>query len=247
MTKHIGLVIPSYNESVNVIQLIQRISAVFPSASIIIVDDSEEREAMKLKKLLQRRKLMNNKKVVLISRPKKLGRGSAVMRGFNELLKKKYIWYFFELDADLAHNPKECEKFLDAMEKQRADVVIGARYLTGSTIVDWPMKRLLLSKLYNKLINIWLGLSLHDYTNGFRLYNKDAITYLTQIQLNERGFIALSEVAYRLNNRNFKIVEIPITFTDRTYGKSSAGVKEYMSALFGIIRVRILPLKRLAK
>ena len=95
-----------------------------------------------------------------------------------------------------------------------------------------------MSKIINGFLKIWLGLSLSDYTNGFRMYNRRSVEFLTKIELKEKGFIALSETAYRLKKAGFTIIEVPISFTDRKFGKSNAGIREHYDALFGAIRIR---------
>ena len=240
----VGVIIPAFNESENIFILLGKIFHFLPSATVLIVDDSNPLENKKLINSLTRIPAQQRKQVTVVSRNKKSGRGSAVRDGLTQLQQNKKITYFFEMDADLAHDPKDFQKFFDAVKKNKADVVIGSRYLENSTIEKWPLWRLVLSKLYNKGINVWLNLNLSDYTNGFRLYNRRAVEFLTKITLREKGFIALSEIAYRLKSNNFVVVEIPITFTDRTHGKSNATGKEYLSALLGILRIKLLPLRR---
>ena len=239
MTQNIGIIIPSYNEAANIEILTKRIFLYLPEAKIIIVDDSNPKENSSIKKYVRERNPpAGGKKIILISRLKKLGRGSAVIDGLKEMLKNKSINYFFEMDADLAHNPQDFQKFLVSMKSTKADLVIGSRYLEKSKIIKWPLKRLILSKIINTFINIWLGLKLSDYTNGFRLYNRKAVDFLIKAKLKEKGFIALSEIAFKLKKNKFKIAEVPINFTDRKYGKSSAGVGEFAWSLIGIIRIR---------
>lgn len=235
-----SVIIPSFNEAKNVQLLIKKIYRYLPDAIVVVVDDSNHIENDRLKKNLK----LENKSVMVISRYKKLGRGGAVLDGMREILKDKSIKYFFEMDADLAHDPKDFQKFLTSMISNKADLVIGSRYLSKSKIIKWPLKRLILSKIINFFINIWLGIKLSDYTNGFRLYNRKAVEFLTKVNLKEKGFIALSEIAYRLQTNNFRISEVPIVFTDRTYGKSSANFKEFIASLIGIIRIKITSLKR---
>lgn len=230
----VGIIIPSYNETHNIPILTKKIFDYLPDSKIVIVDDSNPQQNKKLKQYI-----IKNKKITLISRQKKEGRGSAVIEGFKSMLKIKEIDYLFEMDSDLAHDPKDFEKFLDTIKKTKADLVIGSRYLAESKIVKWPLKRLILSKIINFFINFWLGLKLTDYTNGFRLYNRKAVSFLIKAKLKESGFIALSEIAFKLKNNRFKLIEIPITLTDRKYGKSSAGGKEFLSALIGIIRIKL--------
>lgn len=245
--RNVGVAIPSYNESENVFILINKILSVLPNAKIVVVDDSKLYENKRLLDSLKKIDNAKRKQVKVLSREKKLGRGSAVRMGLLALLQNKDILYMFEMDADLSHNPEEFLMFFEKLEKENADVVIGSRYLDKSKTVKWPIWRLILSKLYNKGINFWLGLSLTDYTNGFRLYKRDAVEFLSRVALREKGFIALSEIAYRLKMNNFKLVEVPITFTDRTQGKSSANAKEYVSALIGIVRIKVVPFRYLRK
>lgn len=230
-----SVIIPSFNEAKNVQLLIRKIYVYLPDAKVIVVDDSNHKENEELKKNLK----LENKNIMVVSRHKKLGRGSAVINGMKEMLKNRSIKYFFEMDADLAHDPKDFQKFFTSMNSNKAALVIGSRYLSKSRIIKWPMKRLILSKIINFFINIWLGLKLSDYTNGFRLYNLKAVEFLTKIHLKEKGFIALSEIAYKLRANNFKISEVPITFTDRDYGKSNANFKEFIASLIGIVRIKI--------
>lgn len=239
MKLYVGVIIPSFNETTNISLLTKKIFSFLPDARIIIVDDSKIENNLKLKKILDFDSHLKNKNVLLISRFKKMGRGSAILRGFKGMLKNKQVKYFFEMDADLAHDPKDFNKFLDAIKSKKADLVIGSRYLAHSKIIKWPLKRLILSKMINSFINIWLGLRISDYTNGFRLYNRRSVEFLTKIKLKEKGFITLSEIAFRLKKNGFKIAEVPINFTDRTYGKSSADPKEFASALIGIIRIKM--------
>lgn len=243
MKQKIGIAIPSYNESSNIITLLSKIKETLPDALIVIVDDSNKNENKKIKQNISKSKFHNNKDIVLISRFAKSGRGSAVLRGYEELSKNKTIEYFFEMDADLSHDPVEALKFLVEIKKKKADIVIGSRYLYESRIIKWPLRRKVLSKIINALINTWLDLKLSDYTNGFRLYNRNAVSFLLSVQLREKGFVALSEAVFRLKKNGFKIVEVPINFTDRTYGKSSAGFIEYKNSIIGILRIRIIPLK----
>ncbi len=243
MKQKIGFVIPSYNESSNIIPLLTKIKDTIPEALIVIVDDSDSKENKRIQQNISKSKFRNSKDIILISRFEKSGRGSAVLLGYSELIKDKTLQYFFELDADLSHDPAESLNFLKEIKKKKADVVIGSRYLDKSKIIKWPLKRRVLSKAINAFINIWLGLRLSDYTNGFRLYNRKAVGFLLTVQLKEKGFVALSEAIFRLKKNGFNILEIPINFTDRKRGKSSAGLNEYKLSIVGILRIRIVPLK----
>ncbi|OGH43911.1 MAG: hypothetical protein A3G13_02875 [Candidatus Levybacteria bacterium RIFCSPLOWO2_12_FULL_37_7] len=228
----IAIIIPTYKESESISILADRILTIFPNAKIIIVDDSPVKENTKIKEQFKKKKDTIN----ICSRFKKEGRGSAVIVGFKQALKNKATDFFFEMDADLAHNPDEIVNFLK--KRNQADVIVGSRYLSESKITQWPLRRLILSKTINAFLKIWLGINLTDYTNGFRMYNRKSIEYVCSVSLKEKGFILLSEVIYRLKKAGFKIIEIPITFKDRTYGKSNAGIREHVNSLIGLVRIR---------
>lgn len=230
----IAVIIPAYNERKNLRILLKDIGNCLAGALIVVVDDSSSDETARLSEMLHR----NFPKAVLISRGQKLGRGSAVLAGLAEALTHKEIQYCFEMDADLAHSPSEFDRFLAVCNG--ADLVIGSRYLKQSHIVQWPLWRLIQSRIINASLNIWLGLHLTDYTNGFRLYSRKAAEFLTSAHLQETGFIALSEIAYKLKHNGFRITEVPISFRDRTYGASNANGKELLRSLAGAIRIRML-------
>jgi dolichol-phosphate mannosyltransferase len=230
----IAVIIPAYNERQSLQILLKDIGRNLPDALVVVVDDSSSDEAIRLSEMLR----LNFPKTILISRGQKLGRGSAVIRGLAEALKHRQIQYCFEMDADLAHSPAEFSRFLAV--RKGTDLVIGSRYLKQSHIVKWPWRRLIQSRIINASLNIWLGLRLTDYTNGFRLYSRKAAEFLTGACLQETGFIALSEIAYKLRRNGFRITEVPITFRDRTYGASNANLKELVRSLVGAVRIRML-------
>jgi dolichol-phosphate mannosyltransferase len=230
----IAVIIPAYNEEKNLRILLKDIGKYLAGVLIVVVDDSSSEEAIQVSGMLRR----NFPNAILISRGQKLGRGSAVIRGLTEALKHKEIQYCFEMDADLAHSPAEFGRFLAV--RYDVGLVIGSRYLKQSHIVKWPRHRLIQSRIINTFLNIWLGLQLTDYTNGFRLYSRKAAEFLIGTYLRETGFIALSEIAYKLKRNGFRITEVPITFRDRKYGASNANLKELLRSLAGAIRIRML-------
>jgi dolichol-phosphate mannosyltransferase len=212
--------------------LVEKIKKHLPQTTIIIVDDSRTDIFKKTKNALK------NKGVLLIHRNKKSGRGSAVIEGFKKGFKKTKLLYFFEMDADLSHDPADFSKFKKKLKAQRVNLIVGSRYAQASKIKNWPLYRLTLSRIINFSLNFLLNLGLTDYTNGFRLYDREAVKFLISAKLNEKGFIMLSETAYKLKNNGFTISEVPITFTDRTHGKSSVDAKELLSSLLGALRIR---------
>ncbi len=234
MDNNLAIIIPSYNDAENIPLVVEGIRLVTPRAKIIIVDDSNEHEKKKLRSFARKQKGLQ-----IIERKVKSGRGSAVLDGFKEALLDKHIQYVFEMDADTSHDAKDLTKFLK--KKKSADMIIGSRYLPESKIVNWPKRRLFMSKLINSvLLNLLFNLGIHDYTNGYRLYNRKTAEYLLGITLHEKGFLLLSESAYQLKRAGFTLAEIPITFTDRKYGASSVHTIDMFVALFGAFKIRFV-------
>ncbi len=230
----VAVVIPAYNENQNLPILVKKILVNLPDCKIIIVDDSAVAGNKKLRVLMKR---INNN-ILVISRFSLQGRGSAVLAGFKKGLEDNKIKYFFEMDADLSHDPDEFKLFLET--KHKTDLIIGSRYLNQSRILNWPLRRLVQSRIINFFLKYWLGLNLTDYTNGFRLYNRRAVEYLSSITINQKGYIALSEIAYRLKNNSFTLSEVPISFTDRQMGKSNTNFRELIRSLIGAFNIRFM-------
>jgi dolichol-phosphate mannosyltransferase len=234
----IVFIIPSYNESQNLVNLISKIKKSFKNSYIVVVDDSTGSEKNKTLKAL--RTFEKDKKFNLISRKTKSGRGSAVMDGLKYALLNKNIKYFFELDADLSHNPQEAVLFLNKMKASKSDLVIGSRYMKKSEIKKWARWRIIMSKNINIFLKYLLNLKLTDYTNGFRLYTRDAVIFLSKRKFRSDGFILLSETAFYLKKNGYKISEVPISFTEREKGKSSMGNRELLNSLYNILIIRFI-------
>lgn len=230
----IAIVIPSYNEVKNIRILIKGIFKELPGAKIIIIDDSSKTENEKLKLIVK-----GKRNVILISRLKKGGRGSAVLEGFRETLKDKSIGYVFEMDSDLAHDPKEMKRFIKKKDEGAYDFIIGSRYLPGGKIINIAPSRTIMSRLINKFLYYWLGIHLSDHTSGFRLYKRNSIEFLVKTKLRSKGFIALSESAYKLYLSGFKVGEVPITWNFRIYGKSTVNGKELFNSLSFVLVMKL--------
>ena len=233
-----AVVLPSYNEVKNVSILVRRIRKALLSSTIIIVDDSPIEENAKLKKATEK-----YENVKLISRLKKKGRGSAVLEGFREGLRDKSIKYFFEMDSDLAQDPRQFKRFIKKMFEKNADLIIGSRYISGGKIVDVSIPRVILSKIINKFLNIWLGLRLTDFTDGFRLYKRHAVELISNETIESTGFITLSETIYKLSKKGIKIEEVPVTIYDRKHGISTRNLKELLVSFLFIVKMRVNDLK----
>ncbi len=228
----IAIIIPTYNESENIPLLINKINKHLNKVKIFIIDDSPKAENQRLKKVV-------NNTVCILSRYKKLGRGSAIVLGFKEALNDDNIAYFFEMDADLTHDPSQCYKFIEKMKQTQCDVVVGSRYISGSKFIYLPKHRTFVSRIINKFLFFLLGVSLSDYTSGFRLYNRKAVLFLVKKKMLSSGFILLSEIIYRLKKNNFRISEVSINVYKRQFGESTLNMYEFLISFIFIIRLRL--------
>lgn len=238
--KSFAIIIPSYNEIKNIEILIKKIKLVLPNAKVFIIDDSNTQVNSEIKKIIN-----IHKQITLISRHSRLGRGTAIIRGFKEALKYNSIKYIFEMDSDLAHNPREFKRFIKKMGKGNFDLIIGSRYLSGSRIVNIAKNRTILSRIINIFLRIWLGVGASDFTSGFRLYSRKCANLIIASNIRSTGFITLSEILYKVNNARLSIAEVPITWNYRLHGKSNVNLRELMISLYFVIKMRIYSLLRI--
>jgi dolichol-phosphate mannosyltransferase len=228
------VIIPTYNEIENIETIIRAVFSLNKSFHILIVDDnSPDKTAAKVVELQSEFK----DQLFLEKREKKAGLGTAYVFGFKWALAKKYD-YIFEMDADFSHNPTDLEKLYQACE-EGAEVAIGSRYVTGVNVVNWPLSRVLLSFFASYYVKKITGMKIHDATAGFMCYRRNV---LENINLNKIKFIGYAfqiEMKYRAYCKKFKIVEVPIIFTDRTKGQSKMSNSIIKEAIFGVISLRI--------
>ncbi len=229
--KKIAIIIPTFNELDNIEKLIKEILKNIPESTIFVVDDSKQNE---IGKLLSSKNLKAN----YFHRENVRGRGSAVLYGFTNALQKNEFDIFIEMDADFSHNPNELTRNIEYFSENNLDLLIASRYLEKSKIINWGIRRRILSKLSNVLARFLLGVQLKDFTNGFRIYSKRATEIITKRCGNiGDGFIILSEIVVVLKNNSFKIDEIETIFVNRTRGESSVNIKLVLASLFGILKL----------
>jgi dolichol-phosphate mannosyltransferase len=226
----IGFVLPCYNEFENIFILINQIKKIFDNHQIIVIDDSSTNEI--------KQKIVKYKNVKYFKRKKKSGRGSAVIYGMRKMLKEKNISHIVEMDTDLSSHPRELIRNLKFFNKEKLDLLIMSRYLHGSKIINWPLRRRIFSFLSNKLAYFLLRVKVSDYTMGYRVYSKKAVEYVVKNcgKVGD-GFIVLSEILAELNHANFKINDIRTTFTNREKGSSSVNIKLIYQSLIGIFKI----------
>jgi dolichol-phosphate mannosyltransferase len=230
--KPVLVVIPSYNEKDNIGNLIEELLNVDSNIDVLVVDDNSPDGTSEV----VRKSTGFNKRVFLITRTKKDGRGGAVLDGFRYGLRdKKRYEYFFEMDADFSHPPKEIPLFLD--KGDHADCVIGSRYIKGSKIIGWPWSRKIFSKLANIYARFLLRIPITDYTNGYRLYKREVLERINFDAIEKNGYIVLSEIAFQIHLAGFNMGEIPTVFVNRQRGLSNLSIGEIASALHSVFRL----------
>jgi len=227
------VVVPTYNEALNLPHLIPRVLDAVPQVQIMVVDDGSPDGTASVAQLLGEQ---HGGRVRVIERATKSGRGGAVLAGLTAGLDENYDAYV-EMDADLSHQPEELPALL-AAAGTGLDLVVGSRYLPGSRIDGWSWRRRVFSRMANMLIRPVIGVPLSDFTNGFRVYSPRSVQYLASTPLRETGYISLSEWAYALHGAGLRIGEVPTVFINRQLGTSNTSAGEAANALRGLLRLK---------
>lgn len=228
-----GLVlIPTYNESENVEKIIEAVLRQSPELEILIIDDnSPDKSASIVKNLMK-----TNSRIHLIERPAKLGLGTAYVTGFKYMLEYKYD-YCFEMDADFSHNPNDLPRFIELLKDY--DLIIGSRYCEGVSVINWPIKRLLLSYfacLYARKVT---GCPIKDLTAGFKCYKRNVLEGINLDKIKSDGYGFQIEIDFMIWRKGFKIKEIPIIFAERRVGVSKMSKHIVYEAFFLVLRLRL--------
>lgn len=229
-----AIIIPCYYERENLEKLVPVLISLFPHTPLFIVDDHSPDGTSDFISDVHKK----NTCVSVISRASKSGRGSAVLAGLKKAHEDTETAYFLEMDADFSHDPADIYRLLEKADPDT--VVIGSRYVRGSRIIDWPYLRRILSRLSNLYARLFLGIPIDDYTNGFRLYPRQAVEVLIKRPPETPGYAYLSETAHLLYKNGFKFSEVPTGFVNRKIGKSNTGIGEYLKSLLAIIKIRFL-------
>lgn len=225
------VIIPTYNEAENIEKLIKKIFEVKSDIHILVVDDnSPDGTALVVEKLMD-----SDKRLHLIKRSGKLGLGTAYIEGFKFALRNGYD-AIFEMDADFSHNPEDLPRFLEAL--QDADLVIGSRYLTGVNVINWPLRRLILSYFANLYTRFITGMPIRDATGGFKCFRAEALRQIDLDKVKTNGYGFQIEMNFRLWAKGFRIKEIPIIFVDRRNGVSKMNKKIIIEAIFLVWKLK---------
>ena len=225
------IIIPTYNEIDNLSPLLKEIFSYAPETDILIVDDNSPDGTGDLADEFHQQ----NAHVHVLHRAGKLGLGTAYIEGFKYAIEHTYD-AAFEMDADFSHDPRYLPDFLNAIEN--ADLVIGSRYIPGGDTPNWTILRRLISGGGNIFARFMLGIPVHDCTAGYRCYRRKVLESIDLDSIQSQGYAFQIELAYRVMQHGFKIVETPIVFMDRRVGKSKMSRKIVIEGFTYVIKAR---------
>lgn len=227
------VVIPTYNEIDNIDSIIDAVFAVKNDMNILIVDDNSPDGTANVVK----EKMKNDNRIHLIKRPGKMGLGTAYCDGFKYALEHDFE-AIMEMDADFSHNPEDIPRFIKEIESGN-DLVIGSRYICGVNVVNWPLRRLILSygaSLYSRIIT---GIPIKDATGGFKCFRAEALAKIDLNKIKSNGYGFQIEMNYRMWKSGAKIKEISIIFIDRRSGVSKMNKKIIWEAIFLVWKLKL--------
>jgi dolichol-phosphate mannosyltransferase len=226
------VIIPTYNELDNLPKLIPEVLSKDDSINVLIVDDNSPDGTA----AFVENEMKNNERIHLIKRSSKQGLGTAYIAGFKYALQKNFE-LIFEMDADFSHDPKEIPKFLD--EINESDLVIGSRYINGVNVINWPMRRLLLSSFANLYTRVITGMPVHDATGGFKCFRRKVLEAIDLDRVTSNGYAFQIEMNFKAWKKGFAVKEIPIIFVDRMKGESKMSKKIVREAVTMVWKLRL--------
>jgi dolichol-phosphate mannosyltransferase len=224
--------VPTYNERQNLPVIAPQILAQDPRLEMLVIDDGSPDGTGEVADEMA----ASNPRIHVLHRTAKEGLGRAYLAGFRWALERGYD-YIFEMDADFSHDPKFLPAFIEAIRS--ADVVIGSRYKQGVNVINWPMSRLLLSLGANQYARLITGLPVEDSTGGFKCFRRKVLESLELDRVKSNGYAFQIEMSFRAWKKGFRIVEIPIVFTDRVEGQSKMSRKIVREAIWMVWWLRL--------
>jgi dolichol-phosphate mannosyltransferase len=236
------VVIPTYNERDNVTGLIPIILKKGRNLRVLIVDDNSPDGTAEAVESMSRR----DSRISVISRPGKLGLGSAYVAGFKWVLANSNAQYIFEMDADFSHNPDRIPDFIRKIEEGN-DLVIGSRYLKGVSVVNWPIRRLMLSYWASQYAGFVTGIPLRDQTSGYKCFRRQVLETIGLDWVAADGYAFQIEMNFLAHRLGFRLAETPIIFEDRCLGASKMSRKIVYEAVWVVWRLRLMAMFRRPK
>ena len=226
------IVLPTYNEVDNIGKMLQQLNDVSDKINILVIEDGSPDGTAKVVKEFQK----DHVNVHMIERSGKLGLGTAYITGFKWGLEKGFD-YIFTMDSDFSHDPIEIPNFLKAAQEN--DLIIGSRYIDGIRIINWPLKRLLLSSFASFYVRMITGFPIKDPTGGFNCFTRKALQVMNLDQIFSVGYSFLVELKYKVWSRGLKVKEIPIIFYERRDGQSKMSGGVIFESVFAVFKLRM--------
>ena len=233
------VIIPTYNEKENIEAIVRKVFSLPVEFHILVIDDGSPDGTAGIVKGLQAE---FPERLHLLERSGKQGLGTAYLTGFNWSLEHGYD-YVFEMDADFSHNPEDLVRLYSACAEQGADVAVGSRYCHGVSVVDWPMSRIVMSYCASVYVRGILDLKVFDTTAGFVCYSRKVLETIDLDAIRMKGYGFQIEMKYTAHRLGFKIVEVPIVFTNRQLGTSKMSSGIFGEAFWGVIKLRFRRIK----
>lgn len=226
------VVVPTFNEADNIPRLLPIILKLGDHFNVLVVDDGSPDGTAKLVKEMQK----TESRIHLIERAGKMGLGTAYVAGFKYALANGFE-FIFEMDADFSHDPQELPRLLE--KGQTYDLVIGSRYISGVNVVNWPLRRLILSYGANVYTRIITGMPVRDATGGFKCFRRKVLESIDLDAIHSNGYAFQIEMNFKTWRKGYKIHEIPIVFTDRRIGVSKMSKHIVYEAVWMVWRLKI--------
>jgi dolichol-phosphate mannosyltransferase len=234
------VIIPTYNEIENIERIIRKVFSLEKSFDVLIIEDnSPDGTADMVKSLMPEFK----GRLFIEERKGKLGLGTAYIHGFKWALSHGYQ-YIFEMDADFSHNPDDLLRLYKACAVDGADLAIGSRYINGVNVVNWPMGRVLMSYYASAYVRLITRMKVRDTTAGFKCYTRRVLDTINLDKISFIGYAFQIEMKYTAWKLGFRVVEVPIIFTDRTQGQSKMSKNIFKEAILGVISLRFKNIKK---
>ncbi|THH40355.1 polyprenol monophosphomannose synthase [Neolewinella litorea] len=230
------VIIPTYNERENITRMVETVLGLSQPFHLLIVDDGSPDGTAAVVKELQER---YPTQLHLLERAGKLGLGTAYLDGFRwGLARPENYRYFFEMDADFSHTPADLIRLRAACHEGPADVAVGSRYTRGGKVKNWPLDRIVLSYGASLFTRVVTGMPVKDPTAGFMCYSRPVLEKMNLDEIRFIGYAFQIEMKYTARELGFRIVEVPIVFTDRIAGNSKMHKSIIKEAVFGVLSLR---------
>ncbi|WP_345032279.1 polyprenol monophosphomannose synthase [Ravibacter arvi] len=229
------VIIPTYNEIENIHAIVRKVFGLSVPFHLLIIDDGSPDGTATAVKELQKQ---YPDRLHLLERAGKLGLGTAYIFGFKWALQQSYD-YIFEMDADFSHNPEDLIRLHTACHAEGNDLAVGSRYVTGVNVVNWPMKRVLMSYFAGTYVRAITSMPVMDPTAGFVCYRKKVLETIDLDNIRFVGYAFQIEMKFNTWKLGFRIKEVPIVFTDRTQGNSKMSKGIFREAVFGVIAMKL--------